>query len=423
MKNTHKCVTWILLLFTPFVLGYADSSDATENQTPPETINIKYSRPGDSNSVSEITLRYRIVDESTGAGLYFDDAIDSRFSYASFEEFLNDYYDEYVGGIEDEGNNTREFLDFLQVTGLDWKLFLARFKTDMAAGVSLAQFMDFVEMLDEIKSEGDDLNHILNVFDEPLFLAKNFLDVLDVKGKSTRDFAIAAKTKALSYNELHAAMVLYDADPDTNDEQKKISLFLDYLFCEKSVNDVQNEDPDLPTDPKKQAEKLGLYINNYSWNIIYGRKATSQKEATRINVLSQSDKNPDNYSNVINELELWGFAWVGGNISYRFEEGSGAINRKLRGHTFTKDNAMYAEAKIYTALDSAYVNASIVKVDSFLYHDVIYCIVDVKATQQTRFINIPLHTHTMEFQLSARDGFINPKWDGVPDYNSETSGP
>lgn len=364
--------------------------------------------------------------EIDGRSYYFVDENASQetsdVTYAEFETFLNDHFDAYYGGLDDEGNNMDAFLSFVDSNGINLHTLIAHFLKSNEQGVTLQRYMDFVTMLLEIIDDDDDINHVLLTYDDPLFSVKTFMQALSDLNQSTEDLVSVMQAQNMSYDNFHTALVLFDSDPDIESEYEKMRRMLLYFFSQSDKAVLLRDDEEPIPSLEDQITKLGLYVGSYtkgySWNLMEGHTA---KYANTFYAISQAvleidkyskGKGPSEKSAVIRTYSLVNKVFGGYLTEVRFTASS---HYQVEHHSIPNTYFIgysYVAAKITRDVFTVthHADISITSIKKEVYHDITYYVLTLKVTYTPKALDlIKGGTVTLDITISSEDGVTSIK--------------
>lgn len=250
------------------------------------------------------------------------------------ETFLKDTWDASCEGVDDEGVNAREFLDFLEKYNIPMDQFFRFFE---ALDYSMAEFLDVAEAYaTQLESlDGKDVFNEIESFCDltEMELGAYFADTESVFGTHA---AFCTKLADLGIGEagLYNAYISWYMDQEA-EVADPFSAFLEYL---KTISALKASGGDRKVDPVKVG-KLGLEVLKFGWDVIKDGKPQVQTDGAFTSVLKKDTTALDygyakrNETSIIHfkVTDAWIKSWVLMETKFRGSSSYAATNPDFGG--------------------------------------------------------------------------------------------
>jgi len=313
MKTNRKLLSTSLAILTtlgivscystnPATTTTADTTASMENliKNPPGKIDPK---PGDlviynitygNQNPAKITYKLHELEKGQNTLVMLPETLEAKgdinfydphklndIKIADIEQFLTNHWDEYINGKNDEGVNSKEFVDLINKYGIDIQVLYRAFDSSYNQGMTLPDFFAFLEKMSKLKSEnGQGVYHFLNFLFDMNLTVKDFKDSLTKANVTEEQFI-----DYLDRGKLNFINLLNNIHEST----KNIVDFLPSIINSQALKtkDIGGDIID--------AGKLGLDIAKFAWDVVKDNAPVAEGTGAFTSVLNINDTNALSY--------------------------------------------------------------------------------------------------------------------------------
>jgi hypothetical protein len=213
------------------------------------------------------------------------------------KSFLKDNWDAYIGGVEDEGMNSEELIEFLKEHFVSLPLMIKTFNESQKQGMTLSEFISTLKQADDLNlnpQEKWDVDSFLNFILDCGTTVKAFNDALSKNGYTMETFVDYMNNQNLDFNGLY-------------DLYRKSGTTLEGLMSFFNTPIV------LSLKVQQQEAQGALDVAKFAWSIIKDNRPQIVAQGAFTNVLNGKDTNWLDYQYALNSKgrEL---RWRGRNL-------------------------------------------------------------------------------------------------------------
>lgn len=264
---------------------------------------------------------------------------DKDVTLSDVTTFLENHWDEHYGGIEDEGVNSFEFVEFLHDHNVDIHNFINQFRKANADGMSLAYFVGFVEDVCRVLRT-DSIGGFFAFLDRTELSMKDVTDVLHTKQMTMDAFLEELNACSLSCDNLYNLYM---------QSGKHLGELMDSLYLNGEDKEASDTKPvgGISVDD-------GLKLANYCFSIFENGKPVGPSDGAKTSVLCGGDMDYTHYfgSTITNPpliefVSKWnGWGWEEYHVIISPEVKFNAQHRDVPGRYIPEISSSIADSSV-----------------------------------------------------------------------------